>query len=25
MNFYKYIENIDYNDKKSWKDIDINV
>jgi Rab GDP dissociation inhibitor len=23
MNFYKYIENLDENDKKTWKDIDI--
>jgi len=25
MNFYKYVENVDYNDKKTWKDINIEV
>jgi Rab GDP dissociation inhibitor len=25
MNFYKYIENVDYNDKKTWKEINIDV
>lgn len=23
MNFYKYIENVDWNDKKTWKDLDL--
>ena len=25
MNFYKYVENIDFNDKKTWKDINIEI
>jgi Rab GDP dissociation inhibitor len=25
MNFYKYVENIDHNDKKTWKDINIEI
>ena len=23
MNFYKYIENVEWNDKKTWKDLDL--
>jgi Rab GDP dissociation inhibitor len=25
MNFYKYVENVDFNEKKTWKDINIEV